>query len=73
MNTILDALMAIPTNAIAATVLGVEMQIISTEQADTMLGTDYKEDKIHECLLPNGRFLFESNNGELVALYKVQN
>ena len=44
----------------------------STEQADKMLVEDANDDKTHECILKNGRFLFESDNGKLKALYKVQ-
>ena len=69
---ILDKLLAIPADATTATVQGVEMQIISAEQADKMLGADTKDEKTHECILKNGRFLFESENGKLKALYKVQ-
>ena len=69
---ILDGLLAIPADATNATVQGVEMQVISTEQADKMLVEDANDDKTHECILKNGRFLFESENGELKALYKVQ-
>lgn len=68
---ILDELLAIPADATNATVQGVEMQVISTEQADKMLVEDANDDKTHECILKNGRFLFESENGELKALYKV--
>jgi len=69
---ILDELLAIPADATTATIQGVEMQVISTEQADKMLVEDANDDKTHECILENGRFLFESENGELKALYKVQ-
>ena len=69
---ILDELLAIPADATNATVQGVEMQVISTEQADKMLVEDANDDKTHECILKNGRFQFESENGELKALYKVQ-
>ena len=69
---ILDELLAIPADATNATVQGVEMQVISTEQADKMLVEDANDDKTHECILKNGRFLFESENGELKELYKVQ-
>lgn len=69
---ILDELLAIPADATNATVQGVEMQVISTEQADIMLVEDANDDKSHECILKNGRFLFESENGELKVLYKVQ-
>lgn len=68
---ILDELLAIPADATTATVQGVEMQVISTEQADKMLVEDANDDKTHECILKNGKFLFESKNGELKALYKV--
>lgn len=70
---LIDDLMAIPADATTATVQGVEMQIISTEQADKMLEADTNDEKIHECILKNGRFLFESENGKLTTLYKVQN
>ena len=69
---ILDELLAIPADATTATVQGVGMQIISTEQADKMLVEDSNDEKTHECILKNGRFLFESENGKLKALYKVQ-
>lgn len=69
---ILDELLAIPADATNANIQGVEMQVISTEQADKMLVEDANDDKTHECILKNGRFLFESENGELKALYKVQ-
>ena len=70
---ILDELLAIPADATNATIQGVEMQVISTEQADKMLFEDANDDKTHECILKNGRFLFESENGELTTLYKVHN
>ena len=69
---LIDELMAIPADATTATIQGVEMQIISTEQADKMLYADSSGEKTHECILKNGRFLFESDNGKLKALYKVQ-
>ena len=68
---ILDELLAIPADATNATVQGVEMQIISAEQAEKMLVEDANDEKTHECILKNGRFLFESENGKLKALYKV--
>ena len=70
---ILDELLPIPANATTATIQGVEMQVISAEQADKMLEADTNDEKTHECILKNGRFLFESENGKLTTLYKVQN
>ena len=70
---ILDELLAIPADATTATIQGVEMQIISSDQADKMLEADTNDEKTHECILKNGRFLFESENGELTTLYKVHN
>ena len=55
------------------TIQGVEMQVISAEQADKMLEADTNDEKTHECILKNGRFLFESENGKLTKLYKVEN
>ena len=69
---ILDELLAIPADATNATIQGVEMQVISTDQADKMLVEDANDEKTHECILKNGRFLFESENGELKSIYKVQ-
>ena len=69
---ILDELLAIPADATTATIQGVEMKVISNEQAEMLLNNDAEDEKTHECILKNGRFLFESKNGELKALYKVQ-
>lgn len=69
---LIDELMAIPADASTATIQGVEMQIIPAEQADKILDADSTDEKIHECILQNGRFLFESENGRLKTLYKVQ-
>lgn len=68
---ILDELLAIPADATNATVQGVEMKVISNERAEMLLNNDAEDEKIHECILKNGRFLFESENGKLKALYKV--
>lgn len=68
---ILDELLAIPVDATTATILDVVMQIISVEQADKMLEADANDEKIHECLLKNGRFLFASEDSKLKTLYKV--
>ena len=69
---ILDELLAIPADATNATVQGVEMKVISNERAEMLLNNDAEGEKTHECILKNGRFLFESENGKLKALYKVQ-
>lgn len=69
---ILDELLAIPADATNATVQGVEMKVISNERAEMLLNNDAEDEKTHECILKNGRFLFESKNGKLKVLYKVQ-
>ena len=69
---ILEELLAIPADATNATVQGVEMKLISNEQAEVLINNDAEDEKTHECILKNGRFLFESENGELKSLYKVQ-
>lgn len=69
---ILDELLAIPADATTATIQGVEMKVISNERAEMLLNNDAEDEKTHECILKNGRFLFESENGELKSLYKVQ-
>lgn len=68
---ILDELLAIPADATNATVQGVEMKVISNERAEMLLNNDAEDEKTHECILKTGRFLFESENGKLKALYKV--
>ena len=69
---ILDELLAIPADATNATVQGVEMKVISNARAEMLLNNDAEDEKTHECILKNGRFLFESENGELKSLYKVR-
>ena len=68
---ILDELLAIPADATNATVQGVDMKVISNERAEMLLNNDAEDEKTHECILKNGRFLFESENGKLKSLYKV--
>ena len=68
---ILDVLLAIPADATTATIQGVEMKVISNEQAEMLLNNDAEDEKTHECIMKNGRFIFESENGKLKTLYKV--
>ena len=68
---ILDELLAIPADASTATIQGVEMKVISNEQAEMLLNNDAEDEKTHECIMKNGRFIFESDNGKLKTLYKV--
>ena len=68
---ILDELQAIPADATNATVQGVEMKVISNERAEMLLNNDAEDEKTHECIMKNGRFIFESENGKLKTLYKV--
>ncbi len=72
-ETLLDELMRISSDAVAATVRGIEMQIIDESRAQSMLDADPDDDAIHECILSNGRFLFETEGHELKALFKVRN
>ena len=68
---ILDELLAIPADATTATIQGVEMKVISNEQAEMLLNNDAEDEKTHECIMKNGRFIFESDYGKLKTLYKV--
>ena len=68
---ILDERLAIPADATTATIQGVEMKVISNEQAEMLLNNDAEDEKTHECIMKNGRFIFESENGKLKTLYKV--
>ena len=72
-ESLLEELMRIPSDATSATVQGVEMQIIDEKRAQTMLDADPDDDAIHECILSNGHFLFETEGHELKALFKVRN
>ena len=63
--------LAIPADATNATVQGVEMKVISNERAEMLLNNDAEDEKTHECIMKNGRFIFESENGKLKTLYKV--
>lgn len=68
---LMDELLKIPADATAATVQGIEMLLIDENKAGALLESDPNDNTIHECLLSNGRFLFQSDNANLVALYKV--
>ena len=68
---LMDELLKIPADATAATVQGIEMLLIDENKAGALLESDPNDNTIHECLLSNGRFLFQSDNTNLVALYKV--
>ena len=68
---LMDGLLKIPADATAATVQGIEMLLIDENKAGALLESDPNDNTIHECLLSNGRFLFQSDNANLVALYKV--
>lgn len=71
-ETLLEVLTKIPSDATSATVQGVQMQIIDSGYARTLLDSDPDDNKIHECILSNGRFLFETDNGNLKSLFKVK-
>ena len=60
---VLNELLAIPVDATIATIQSIEMEIISTEQAEVLLNGDAIDEKIHECILKNGRFLFDTIQG----------
>ena len=68
---LMDELLKIPADATAATVQGIERLLIDENKAGALLESDHNDNTIHECLLSNGRFLFQSDNANLVALYKV--
>lgn len=71
-ESLLEELMRIPPEATSATVQGIAMQVIDEKCARTMLDADPNDDTVHECWLANGHFLFESEQGSLKALFKVQ-
>lgn len=71
-GTLIAELMEIPLGATSASVRGINMQMIDKQQAQAMLDADPNDNTCHECLLANGRFLFESENGNLKSLFKVK-
>ena len=68
---LMDELLKIPADATAATVQGIEMLLNDENKAGALLESDPNDNTIHEWLTSNGRFLFQSDNTNLVALYKV--
>ena len=68
---LMDELLKIPADATAATVQGIEMLLIDENKAGALLESDPNDNTIHEFILSTGRFLFQSDNTNLVALYKV--
>lgn len=69
---VLNELLAIPVDATIATIQSIEMEIISTEHAEVLLNGDAIDEKIHECILKNGRFLFESENSRHYTKWKFK-
>lgn len=70
-ESLLEELMRVPLNATSATIQGIQMQVIDEYQARAMLNSDINDDFIHECILNNGHFLFQLDNGNLIYLFKV--
>lgn len=71
-ETLITELMKISSDAISATVQGIEMQVIDKRQAQAMSDADPDDNTFHECILANGHFLFKSENGSLKSLFKVK-
>ena len=71
-ESLLEELIRIPADAVSATVRGIAMQVIDEERARAMLASDPDDEVVHECWLANGHFLFECEQGELKALFKVR-
>lgn len=70
-KTILELLMEIPEECTKTTVRGVEMLIIDSTTAEKLLETDPHDNRIHECTLANGTFLFTMQNNKLHTLFKI--
>ncbi len=69
---LMEELMQLPAGATAATIRGVEMQLIDNDTRQTLLQSDPDDEHIHECILSNGTFIADMQNGQLFALYKVK-
>lgn len=70
-KVLLDFLLEIPREATEATVMGINMEVISEEKATEMLETPSARPHVHECYVANGRFLFIMEKQVLKKLYKV--
>lgn len=71
-QTLLEQLRQLPAEATTATIQGVEMQIIDNDTRQSLLQSDPDDQHIHECILSNGTFIADMQNGQLIALYKVR-
>lgn len=71
MKTILDLIKTIPENCTQLNIHGVNVQTISTEDAQKLLDRDPEDKCYHQCTLSNGSFIFTTHNKKLTALYKI--
>lgn len=71
-KTLMEELMQLPAGATAVTIQGIEMQLIDNDTRQTLLQSDPDDEHLHECILSNGTFIADMQNGQLFALYKVK-
>ena len=70
-KAILDLLMAIPEDCNNISIQGVSLQHIDSKKAEQLMETDPDDLLYHQCTLSSGTFLFTSENGKLLSLYRV--
>lgn len=68
---ILDLLLEIPKNCSHYTIQEVELQFIDSTKKEQLLNSDPDDHCYHQCDLPNGSFIFTTQNNKLASLYKV--
>lgn len=64
--------MTLPAEAATVTIQGVTMQLIDETTRQSLLQSDPEDTHIHECILSNGTFIADIQDGHLLALYKVE-
>lgn len=70
MKTILDLLKTIPENCTQLNIHGIDVQTISTEDAQKLLDRDPEDKCYHQCTLSNGSFIFTTHNKKLTRSRK---
>lgn len=70
-NIILDLLLAIPKDCTQYAIHEVKLQLIDSLKKEKLLKSDPDDRLYHQCDLPNGSFIFTTQDNELTSLYKI--
>lgn len=68
---ILDLLLAIPKECTQYTIQEIKLQIIDSTKREQLLNSDPDDRLYHQCDLPNGSFIFTTQDNKLTSLYKI--